>query len=113
MPDITAEDLPEEYDVAIVVFARCRGVDRLDASDRAKQGVTRALADARVFGPRDAQRAGAPMILPLPHTRDSIVVGGELKIYRTMDVGTAAGNGYLSVQSTRRARREMTGDEDD
>lgn len=93
MSDLTVDDLPNEYDVAVVVIAKARGVDAGDAANRVEQAIGRTL------------RATEP--LTLPH-RGGDVEGATVDVYRVMDAGMALANGYLWAKPSAKARREVT-----
>lgn len=91
-PEIDLELPDEEHDVAVVVIARAAGVSAADASDRVAATVSDALG-------------GWGATLPLPH-RGTNVKGRTVKVAKVMDVGTAAGNGYLWTRVTGKAFHE-------
>lgn len=86
-------DLPDEFDVAVVVFARAGGVDAPDAAHRAEMAIREAIGAA----------------LPLPHRNDT-VKGRVVRFISVMEVGMAAGNGYLWTQPTIKAFRWLDND---
>lgn len=81
-------NLTEEFDVAVVVFARAAGADASDAAHRVERAVQDAVGQER----------------PLPHRQDT-VKGRVVRFINVMEVGMAAGNGYLWTRPTIKAFR--------
>lgn len=97
MSEHAGESELEFHDVGIVVFMRAPGVDAGDAADRA------------AFALRRAVRSSG---------RDSVLcddgrngTGAAMPVVDVMEVGMAAGNGYLWVRPTAKAAREMVSGE--
>lgn len=84
---ITAEDIPNEYDVGVVVFVRCNGVDLQDAQNRACSAVSRAL--------------GSDRRLPM-HQDGERIRGLAARVVEVSEVGRAANNGELNVRPNAR-----------
>jgi hypothetical protein len=89
-------DLPE-FDVAVVVFTRVRGVDRIDASHIAESAVARAIMDAPA-------PPGADLVLRRTTQTQNLQV--PVQVAQVRELGIACGNGYLWVEPTKRAYRE-------
>lgn len=87
------EDDLEVHDVGIVVFMRAPGVDALDAAHRADAAIRRAINEA-------VDDDGALL------DRGPQGTGAAMPVDKTMEVGTAARNGYLWVRPTRQAARD-------
>lgn len=80
------------YDVGIVVFMRAPGVDALDAAHRAEYALRRAVrSSGRDSALTDDGRNGT---------------GAAMPVVDVIEVGMAAGNGYLWTRPTRKAARE-------
>lgn len=93
-------DLPE-FDVAVVVFTRVRGVDRIDASHIAESAVARAIMDAPA-------PPGADLVLRRTTKTQNLQI--PVVVAQVRELGIACGNGYLWVDVTKRAYRESTVD---
>lgn len=86
----------EKFRVAIAVFVEVEGVDALDASSAAQMLIRKALQG-------DQWPTGQPFVLH--HERpDGVSWDGE--VVNVMDVGMAAGNGYLWIEPTAKSWRE-------
>jgi hypothetical protein len=81
----------EWHDVAIVVFMRAPGVDARDAANRADWAIRRAIRSTPHAALTDEGRNGT---------------GAAMPVVDVMEVGMAAGNGYLWTRPTRKTFRE-------
>lgn len=89
------DDERGEFDVAVVVFVRCRAVDRIDAGHIGEAVVREALVDA-------AEKRAMPLVVPVPRH----LPGETATVAGVMDLGVACGNGYLWTSPTLKAYRE-------
>jgi len=84
----------ETHRVAVVVFVEAEGIDERDAGSAAMLAVRQALAGPRLGLPAD-------IILRMANRPDE-----ALKVVDVIEVGMAAGNGYLWTRPTSKAFRE-------
>jgi hypothetical protein len=84
----------EKHRVAIVVFAECEGADYHDAAVGAQMSLNHLLREGGILG-REFKT------LPSPPRRDGH--SWETTIHHVMEVGMAAGNGYLWTEPTSKA----------
>ncbi|GAB6901955.1 hypothetical protein [Kineosporia succinea] len=85
------------YRVAVVVFADVRGVDYVDATAGAVQAIRSALTDGFT--------KPVPVDLPNPYASEERFKDHDMscRAVAVMDLGMAAGNGYLWTEPTARA----------
>jgi hypothetical protein len=79
------------HDVGVVVFMRAPGVDARDAAARAEWALRRAIRANPDASLTDEGQNGT---------------GAAMPVVDVMEVGMAAGNGYLWLYPTVKARRE-------
>jgi hypothetical protein len=79
------------HDVGVVVFMRAPGVDARDAAARAEWALRRAIRATPDASLTDEGRNGT---------------GAAMPVVDLMEVGMAAGNGYLWLRPTPKAARE-------
>jgi hypothetical protein len=96
---VTSDQVAElpEHDVAVVVFARTRGVDYLDAANVVSTLLRHTLRD--VATRRDGRLPVVEFVARREYTYDVTIVN-------VTEVGTAAGNGYLWTRPTSRTYRD-------
>jgi hypothetical protein len=82
------------HQVAVVVFIQARGVDERDAGNGAMMAVRQAW--------------GPGTLLPVRSARGT----ENVRVVDAMEVGMAAGNGYLWTEVTGKAFRQYEEDED-
>jgi hypothetical protein len=82
------------YRSAVVVFVEAKGADERDAGNAAELAVRQALAGPRLGLPAD-------IILKMANRPDE-----AMTVVDVMEVGLAAGNGYLWTRPTSKAFRE-------
>lgn len=90
--------------VALVVFAECDGADYFDAAMGAQMSLNHALREGGVLG-------RGYRVLPSPPRPDGLA--WETTVHKVMEVGMAAGNGYLWTAATGKAFPRPDEDEDD
>lgn len=78
----------DEYDVAVVVFCRVRGVDERDAENRAEGAVSQVLRQQALMDP----------MYPVP--------GQRTKAVTVLPLSTAVNGGYLAARPSARAFKE-------
>jgi hypothetical protein len=83
-------DLPE-HRVAMVVFTTVRAVDELDGHGIVRHAIRSALKTSSVE---------APILTVMARFRDGEV---PVKVHDLVEIGTAAGNGYVWIKPTNRA----------
>lgn len=86
----------EEHRVAVTVFCVAPGVDEVDASLVAEAALRRVLTEAT------GTRVGHECVIEAPF-RD---FPRHVRVVDVMDIGVAAGNGYLWTRPTGKAYRE-------
>jgi hypothetical protein len=98
--EATVNEQPDEdrmrYRVAVVVFADVKGTDYGDAASGAAMAVRAAVSGQRMALPND---------LPCPIADQTRFEGLDMstRVVAVMDLGMAAGNGYLWTEPTRKA----------
>lgn len=89
---MSTEEPLEKYQVSVTVFATAPGVDAGDASNRLEFAIRKLLRESNDgYVLTDDGRNGTNEDMP---------------IHLVMDTGVAAGNGYLWVRPTQKAKRE-------
>jgi hypothetical protein len=86
----------ERFKVAVVVLVDCEGVDERDASNVAQVAVRAAITGDAL--------ASMPVEVAIPLRK---AVDRTVRVIDVMDLGVAAGNGYLWTSPTSRAWRDV------
>ena len=88
---------PQRFRCAVVVFMDVRGVDQGDANNAAQRVVRHAVGEG--------DRGLLPATYPIPGTQHPRFEGADLsaRVVEVMDLGVAAGNGFLWQMPTSKA----------